>query len=130
MDIREVIAEAQKARERGGETNNPKVGAALLTKDGILFTGCNVYMPENPSLSTCAERVAIWNAVSQGHREFDQMVVVADAETLKHRPCGACRQVMTELAEKSFKVILVDLAGNQVTRELSDLLPDNFIRTR
>ncbi len=99
-----------------------QVGAALKTSGGV-FAGCNV---ENASygLTVCAERIAIFNAVARGERNFE-MLVVASAGGAP--PCGACRQAMAEFC-RELAVLLVDVEdGNRVTRTtLSSLLPDRF----
>jgi cytidine deaminase len=100
-----------------------KVGAALRTLTGEIVTGCNV---ENASygLTMCAERVALFKAVSEGFREFDAIAVVADAPRLT-APCGACRQVMWELGGDLW-VHIVDLGGKARTVRMSALLPLPF----
>ncbi|OOC42240.1 cytidine deaminase [Thermosipho sp. 1074] len=102
--------------------SNFKVGAALLTKTGKVFTGSNV---ENASygLTCCAERIAIFKAVSEGEKEFDTLVVVGDTED-PISPCGACRQVMAEFGD--FKVILVGKNGAVKETTVGELLPDYF----
>lgn len=97
------------------------VGAALLATDGRIFTACNV---ENASfgLSCCAERNAIFRAVSEGARTFSALAVVtANGVT----PCGACRQVLAEFSPE-MTVIVADTQGQQRTYHLADLLPDAF----
>ena len=100
-----------------------KVGAALLSQDGRLFTGCNI---ENHSygLTICAERSAIFNAVSAGIREFQIMFIIADSKK-PVIPCGACLQVM---AEFNTKLPIICMNTNHLTVEyiLSDLLPVPF----
>ena len=100
-----------------------RVGAALLTKSGKIFTGCNI---ENASygLTVCAERVALWKAVSSGETEFKQMTIVASTNKIPY-PCGACRQVMYEFAPH-ITFCLVAKSGKMVYRKLSGLLPDPF----
>jgi len=102
--------------------SNFKVGAALLTKSGRIFTGCNV---ENASfgLSICAERVAIFSAVSAGELQFEKLVVVANTDS-PVSPCGACRQVMSEFGD--FEVLLVNTRGELVRTRVSELLPRAF----
>lgn len=98
------------------------VGAVVITKNGRIFTGCNI---ENSSygLTICAERVAIFSAISSGEREIEKLVVVADTvEPVS--PCGACRQVMSEFGD--FEVILANLAGKYTTTRVSKLLPYAF----
>jgi len=96
-----------------------KVGAALLTKDGRVFTGCNV---ENLSygLTICAERNAIFAAVAAGVREFEAIAIVADTRE-PVSPCGACRQVMAEFGD--FKIISATLDGRTFESTVAALLP-------
>ena len=100
-----------------------KVGAALRTRTGEVVTGCNI---ESASygLTMCAERVAVFKAVSEGLREFDAIAVVADSPR-PTAPCGACRQVMWELAGDIW-VEIVNLHGRTRTLRLSELLPLPF----
>jgi cytidine deaminase len=97
------------------------VGAALLTRSGKIYTGCNV---ENASygLTVCAERVAIWKAVSEGETEF---AAVAVATNIGGSPCGACRQVLAEFAP-AMPVLIADLDGKIVTMSVAELLPMAF----
>ena len=100
-----------------------QVGAALLTREGRVFTGCNV---ENASygLTVCAERVAVWKAVSEGYRAFARIAVVADtAEPTP--PCGACRQILWELGG-DLEVILANLEAPKALYRMRDLLPHPF----
>ena len=100
-----------------------KVGAALRTRTGEVVTGCNV---ENASygLTMCAERVAVFKAVSEGLKEFDAVAVVADAPRLT-APCGACRQLLWEFGGDMW-VHIVDLQGRARTVRMSELLPLPF----
>ena len=102
-----------------------KVGAAVQDASGRIFTGCNV---ENATygLTVCAERVAIFKAVSEGARKFTRVVVVADTDTLTP-PCGACRQILWEFAG-DLEVILANLRRETGRHRLSDLLPLPFDR--
>jgi cytidine deaminase len=102
-----------------------KVGAALETATGDIFTGCNI---ENASygLTICAERVAIFKALSEGHRQFRRLVIVADSAR-PTSPCGACRQILWEFAG-NLEVCLANLDGPQATHQMADLLPDAFDR--
>ena len=100
-----------------------QVGAALLTKEGRVFTGCNV---ENATygLTVCAERIAVWKAVSEGYRAFTRVAVVADtAEPTP--PCGACRQILWELGG-DLEVILANLEAPKALYRMRDLLPHPF----
>jgi len=99
------------------------VGAALQTKAGKVYTGCNI---ESASygLTVCAERVAIWKALSEGEREFTDLVVVADTEALTP-PCGTCRQIIWEFA-KHAKIVLANMRGQREEVSIKDLLPRAF----
>ena len=99
------------------------VGAVLQTDQGKIFTGCNV---ESASygLTVCAERVAIWKALSEGERNFTNLVIVADTESLTP-PCGTCRQIIWEFC-KHAKIILANLRGQREELRISDLLPRAF----
>ena len=103
--------------------SNFMVGAALQTKAGKVFTGCNI---ESASygLTVCAERVAIWKALSEGERDFTDLVVVADTEMLTP-PCGTCRQIIWEFA-KHAKIVLANLQGQREERSIKELLPSAF----
>jgi cytidine deaminase len=102
-----------------------KVGAALETDDGEIVTGCNI---ENASygLTICAERVAMFKALSQGHRRFRRIVIVADTEA-PTPPCGACRQILWEFAG-DVEVVLANLDRVTATHTMSELLPAAFDR--
>ena len=102
--------------------SNYHVGAALRAKDGTVYTGCNVENAAYPACM-CAERSAVYKAVSEGRREFDLIVV---ATKNGGSPCGMCRQVLFEFAP-DMKVVMVDLDG-KICEEmtLSDLLPRGF----
>ena len=123
MDAKKLIDLAKKASKKAYAPYSMfKVGAALLTKDGKIFTGCNI---ENGSysLTMCAERVAIFKAVSEGHREFEAMAIYAEGKM--PYPCGACRQVIAEFVDKKFLFIISN--GDKVeTYTLGDLLPFTF----
>ena len=103
--------------------SNIHVGAALLTEDGKIFTGTNV---ENSSygLSICAERVAVFNAVSNGYRRFKKIAIIT-LEGKGIMPCGACRQVLAEFSD-NIEVVTLDKDGNVVKFKLNDLLPHAF----
>ena len=102
-----------------------RVGAAVEAADGTIYSGCNV---ESASygLTVCAERVAIWKAVSEGIHEFRQVAVVADTEELTP-PCGVCRQILWEFCG-DVPVTLANLKGETETVMMSDLLPRAFGR--
>ena len=100
------------------------VGAALLTKDGQVFEGCNI---ENASygLTNCAERTAIFKAVSEQQREFAAIAIVADTEG-PCSPCGACRQVIAEFCVPTMPVYLTNLKGDVLETTVEALLPGAF----
>jgi cytidine deaminase len=99
------------------------VGAALEAEDGRVFTGCNV---ENATygLTVCAERVAVWKAISEGARKFQRIAVAADSDALTP-PCGACRQILWEFCG-DLQLILTNLHGKTETIHLKDLFPRPF----
>ncbi|WP_208560141.1 cytidine deaminase [Marinilactibacillus kalidii] len=100
------------------------VGAALLTKEGTVYTGCNI---ENASygLTNCAERTAIFKAVSEGERDFEYIVITGDTEG-PISPCGACRQVMSEFFAPEMKVLLTNKNGLEQETTVKALLPGAF----
>jgi cytidine deaminase len=119
-----LLAAALAARDNAhAPYSHFKVGAALEDEDGRVFTGCNV---ENATygLSICAERVAVFKAISEGAAKIKRAVVVADTETLTP-PCGACRQILWEFCG-SIPVTLANLSGKQETISLSDVFPRPF----
>ena len=123
MDMRELIEKAKRVRENAyAPYSNFKVGAAILTEDGEVYTGVNV---ENASfgLTVCAERVAVFKAISEGKRSFKAIAIVADTED-PVPPCGACRQVLAEFGDMD--VIMANLKGDVKIARLKDLLPHSF----
>jgi cytidine deaminase len=119
-----LIAAARSAREHAhAPYSNFRVGAAVRAKSGRVFTGCNV---ENATfgLTLCAERVAIFKAISEGERGFDAVAVVADTEILTP-PCGSCRQILWEFCGDA-KVILANLHGKIDRYRMSALFPKPF----
>ena len=120
----ELIDAAAAVRENAyAPFSNFRVGAALETDDGEIIDGCNV---ESASygLTVCAERVAIWNAISQGKRKIKHIAVVADTEELTP-PCGVCRQIIWEFGG-DIPVILANLKGKTEVVQMRDLLPRAF----
>lgn len=100
-----------------------KVGAALLAAEGEIITGCNIESATY-GLTLCAERIAVFKAVSEGFKKFTAIAVVADSH-LVTPPCGACRQVLWELCGDIW-VHIADLKGHKKTMRLSRLLPEPF----
>lgn len=120
----DLIAAARRAREHAvASFSHFKVGAALETADGTVITGCNI---ENATygLTLCAERVAMFKALSEGHRSFTRIAIVADTED-PTPPCGACRQILWEFGG-DLEVQLANLDAHKGTHRLSDLLPMPF----
>ncbi len=120
----ELIEKAKEARKDAyAPYSDFKVGAAVLTRDGEIYTGCNI---ENSSygLSICAERVAIFNAVSAGKSDLVAVALTADSKELV-TPCGACRQVIFEFNE-DMDVIMSDLSGKVSIKSIDELLWKGF----
>ncbi|QIZ10881.1 cytidine deaminase [Priestia megaterium] len=125
MEKNDLIVEAKKARELAyAPYSKFKVGAALLSKDGQVYHGCNI---ENAaySMTNCAERTALFKAYSEGVKQFDSLVVVADTDG-PVSPCGACRQVISELCDAEMEVVLTNLKGDILKLKVKDLLPGAF----
>ena len=123
-DTDRLIEAARRARDNAvADFSHFKVGAALETADGTIVTGCNV---ENATygLTICAERVAMFKALSEGHRAFVRVAVVADTAD-PTPPCGACRQILWEFGG-DLDVILANLTEHKGTFRMRDLLPLPF----
>jgi cytidine deaminase len=119
-----LIDEARLARENAvAPFSKFKVGAALRTKAGKIFRGCNV---ENCTygLTVCAERVALLSALAAGEREFDAIVVITQSDE-PGTPCGPCRQLMWEYCG-DIEVALTNLVGKRIDYRLSELFPHPF----
>lgn len=120
----DLIVAARRAREMSvAPFSNFHVGAAVETEDGKIYIGCNI---ESASygLTVCAERVAIWKALSEGERHFKRLAIVVDTETLTP-PCGTCRQIIWEFARDA-TIVLANLKGESETMSVRDLLPRAF----
>jgi cytidine deaminase len=125
VEITQLIEEAKVAREKAYVPYSKfKVGAALLTEDGTVIHGCNI---ENAaySMTNCAERTALFKAYSDGITKFKAIAVVADTDG-PVAPCGACRQVISELVGKDTKIILTNLNGAIKELSVEELLPGAF----
>ena len=119
-----LVSAARAVREHAvADYSHFKVGAAIETADGTIVTGCNV---ENATygLTMCAERVAIFKALSEGHRKFKRIAIVADTET-PTPPCGACRQIIWEFCG-DVDVVLANLETVAALMQMKDLLPLPF----
>lgn len=125
----EDIELAKKARLNAcSPYSNYQVGAALRTKSGKIYLGCNI---ENHGIqSICAERTAFVKALSDGEREFESITVVGankgEEPSEKCTPCGYCRQFMSEFVDDNFKVCVVDKDNNVEKLTMNDLLPHSF----
>ncbi|OQM44905.1 cytidine deaminase [Anoxybacillus sp. UARK-01] len=125
MRTQELITEAKKAREYAYVPYSKfKVGAALLTKNGKVYRGCNI---ENAAYSVCncAERTALFKAYSEGDTDYAALAVIADSSR-PVPPCGACRQVIAELCPPDMKIILTNLKGDIRELTVKELLPGAF----
>lgn len=130
MDNKILIEKAMQAREKAYTPySHFRVGAALLSKKGKIYTGCNIenaaYTPTN-----CAERTAVFKAVSEGEREFEKIAIVGGTEGKVLGlcpPCGVCRQVLREFAvPKEFGVILAKSTEEYREYTLAELFPEGF----
>ena len=121
----ELIGQAAQAREQAYAVYSDfAVGAALRGRSGRVYTGCNVENASYP-LSMCAERTALFKAVSEGERQFEAIAVVTATGAM---PCGACRQVLREFSGPNgdLRILVSDLQSNTRTFTIDDLLPAGF----
>ena len=128
MGLDEVIRIAKTVRKNAyAPYSSYYVGAALVCKNGNVYSGCNI---ENDGImSICAERVAFSKAISEGERDFDYIVVCAghDISSLGNcSPCGYCRQFMHEFVDKDFKIFLLNENDEALIYHIDDLLPHSF----
>jgi cytidine deaminase len=122
--LQQLLETAKKARLQSiAPFSKFLVGAAVKTEAGKVYTGCNV---ESASygLTVCAERVAIWKALSEGERDFSELAIVADTGSLTP-PCGTCRQIIWEFA-KNATIVLGNLRGETQIVSIRELLPRAF----
>ncbi|ADY21220.1 cytidine deaminase [Bacillus wiedmannii] len=125
MDKKKYIEEANKMLAKAYIPYSKfPVGAALVTKEGKIYTGCNI---ENASygLCNCAERTAIFKAVSEGERDFSYLVITGETDG-PISPCGACRQVIAEFCEPKMPVLLTNVKGDEKEVTVEQLLPGAF----
>ncbi|UYP10359.1 cytidine deaminase [Priestia megaterium] len=125
MEPKQLIDEAIAASKQAHVPySHFRVGAALLTTDGKIYRGCNI---ENASygLTNCAERTAIFKAVSEGDKQFSAIAVVGDTDG-PISPCGACRQVLAEFCDDHTQIILANLKGDFVITNINEILPGYF----
>ncbi len=125
MEIKELVKLSIEAREKAYVPySNFKVGAAVEMEDGSIYTGCNI---ENASYgaANCAERTAIFKAVSEGHRVIKRIAVVGDMSAFTS-PCGICRQVIAEFASDDIEIIIVKNQDEYQVKTLEEILPGAF----
>jgi len=127
MTNKQLIREALKTKETAqAPFSNFKVGAVLVTTDNRIYHGCNIET-SSFSLTICAERVAIFKAVSEGEKRFKSIFIASDSERFTP-PCGACRQVLWELAG-NIEVFLINRLGEFQKTFMHELLPQGFDRS-
>jgi cytidine deaminase len=127
MENTTLLAKAREAMARAvAPSSNFQVGAALLCEDGTVFTGCNIESPTY--LGICAERVALFKALSEGQRKFETIAIVCGTNGACS-PCGACRQILWEF-EPNLSIILDDGGGGVVIRRITDYFPEPFDRNK
>lgn len=125
MEIKELVKLSIEAREKAYVPYSSfKVGAAVEMEDGSIYTGCNI---ENASYgaANCAERTAIFKAVSDGHRVIKKIAVVGDRSAFTS-PCGICRQVIAEFASDDIEIIIVKNQDEYQVKTLEEILPGAF----
>ncbi len=124
-DVERLISAAEQAMDHSyAPYSGFHVGAALLCENGSVYTGCNI---ENASFSVtnCAERTALFKAVSEGHRAFTAIAVISDSEEITP-PCGTCRQALAEFCGSDFLILMSDSDRNYRETTLGALLPYKF----
>lgn len=127
MNERELLEKAIEARTRAYVPYSRfAVGAALLSQSGTVYLGCNIENAAYP-LCNCAERTALFKAVSEGERNFQALAVVADSPK-PVPPCGACRQVLAEFCSPKMPVILANMQGDVRKTTVAELLPGAFTK--
>ena len=127
MDYKKLAKIAIDARENAYVPYSKfKVGAAVITEDDSIYTGCNI---ENASYgaTNCAERTAIFKAVSEGHKKIKAIAIVGDMSTHTY-PCGICRQVIVEFATKDIDIILVKNEDDYIIKTMEQILPGAFTK--
>lgn len=125
MDYEILINEALKSKEKAYVPYSKfRVGAAVLAEDGKIYGGCNI---ENVSFgaTNCAERTAIFKAVSEGNRKIKAIAIIADGDTFTY-PCGICRQVISEFADENITIIIAKNNGEYIIKKMKDIFPEPF----
>jgi cytidine deaminase len=127
MDYKKLAKIAIDARDNAYVPySNFKVGAAVVTEDNSIYTGCNI---ENASYgaTNCAERTAIFKAISEGHKKIKAIAIVGDMATNTY-PCGICRQVIVEFATRDIQIILVKNEEDYIIKTMEEILPGAFTK--
>ncbi|MCC8029750.1 MAG: cytidine deaminase [Lachnospiraceae bacterium] len=125
LDTQNLIHAADQARQKAyAPYSGFRVGAALLCRDGTVFTGCNIENASYP-VSNCAERTALFTAVSEGYREFEALAVVSDSGDFTP-PCGVCRQALSEFCGSDFIILMCSGSLSYRQTTLGTLLPFAF----
>ena len=127
MDYKELVMKALEARENSYSPYSKfKVGAAVLTENDLIYTGCNI---ENASYgaTNCAERTAIFKAVSDGYIKLKAIALVGDTSTHTY-PCGICRQVIAEFSTETTDIILVKNENDYIVKTMDEILPGAFTK--
>jgi len=127
MDYKELVIKALEARENSYSPYSKfKVGAAVLTENDLIYTGCNI---ENASYgaTNCAERTAIFKAVSDGYIKLKAIALVGDTSTHTY-PCGICRQVIAEFSSDDTAIILVKNENDYIVKTMDEILPGAFTK--
>lgn len=125
MNEKQLIKLASEAKQNASvQFSGFKVGAALLTKTGKVYKGCNIEI-STVGNSICAERNAVFKAISEGERDFEAIAVTADTRDYIY-PCGICRQVLAEFCDDDFKIFCSNMNGEYELHLLKDLLPKTF----
>ncbi|WP_026694523.1 cytidine deaminase [Peribacillus kribbensis] len=125
MENKQLVNHAIEARTRAYvKYSGFQVGAAILTSTGKVYSGCNI---ENASygLANCAERTAVFKAVSEGETSFEAVAIAGDTDG-PISPCGACRQVLAEFCSENTQIILANLKGDYTVTNIQELLPGFF----
>lgn len=124
MDTKQLVNKAKEAMENSYSPYSKfKVGAAPQTTNGEVFTGCNI---ENASFggTNCAERTALFKAISEGYKNFNKIAIISDSENYT-APCGICRQVLSEFS-LDMEIIMANKNGQYISKTLKELLPLAF----
>ena len=127
-DIKELIQEAFNTRENSyAPYSKYSVGAVIVTKDNKIYKGCNIENGAYPS-SICAERVALFKALSEGERDFKTIVIVSEGDM--PYPCGECRQVLSEFVNNDFMVIVATNKDSYEMFSFDQIMPLSFKRSK